>query len=191
MKTLILERAFADTLIAYDGRAILLPGHADGWPTVLRDLLAGTVPERLAVGLGPGSFAGIRGAIACLQGLGLGWRLPVCGYPSAAHLALCSGREEVNVIGDARRNTLWSVRYRVTPDAILQDGDFRLLARERFLPAADMVSPDAERLAAYGFTPVRPDATRLEETVAKLGGLLKPDPIPLYLHPAVGAAHAE
>lgn len=191
MKTLILERAFADTLMAYDGRTRILSGHADGWPAALRDFLGGAVPERLAVGLGPGSFAGIRGAIACLQGLGLGWGLPVYGYPSAAHLALCSGRPEVTVIGDARRNTLWSVRYRVDDKTITETEGFRILSRDRFIPEADMISPDAARLTAFGLPAAQPDAALLEETVNRLGALLKPDPVPLYLHPAVGAAHAE
>ncbi len=188
MKTLLLERAFADTLISYDGRVVVLPGRDDTWPLALRDLLNGECPERCVVGLGPGSYAGIRAAIAFLQGLSLGWGIPLVGYPSTAHLAMCSNREEVTIVGDARRNTLWQVRYRVTAEAITCTEPLHLVSRDSFVPTPEMVSPDAARLATFALPLVTPDGARLAETVQRSEALLTSDPLPLYLHPAVSTA---
>lgn len=189
---LILDRSSAATLIAFGERTLTLPGRDETWVARLGDLLGGEKPTALTVGVGPGSFAGIRAAIACLQGLGLGWGLKPRGFPSAAAMALASGLPEVTVVGDARRGTLWAVRYRRSSEHLEQVGDFRILARERFVPEAEMVSPDAERLAEFALRPVSLTAELLPRTVAALGeAALLDDPLPIYLHPAVGAAHAE
>lgn len=189
---LILDRSSAATLIAFGERTLTLPGRDETWVAKLGDLLGGEKPTALTVGVGPGSFAGIRAAIACLQGLGLGWGLKPRGFPSAAAMALASGLPEVTVVGDARRGTLWAVRYRRTGERLEQIGDFRILARERFVPTSEMVSPDAARLAEFALRPVELTAELLPRTVAALGeAALVADPLPLYLHPAVGAAHAE
>lgn len=189
---LILDRSSAATLIAFGERTLTLPGRDETWVARLGDLLGGEKPTALTVGVGPGSFAGIRAAIACLQGLGLGWGLKPRGFPSAAAMALASGLPEVTVVGDARRGTLWAVRYRRTGERLEQVGDFRILARERFVPETEMVSPDAERLAEFALRPVSLTAELLPRTVAALGeAALLADPLPIYLHPAVGAAHAE
>ncbi|MCI6589892.1 MAG: hypothetical protein MSB12_02130 [Lentisphaeraceae bacterium] len=189
---LILDRSSAATLIAFGERTLTLPGRDETWVAKLGDLLGGEKPTALTVGVGPGSFAGIRAAIACLQGLGLGWGLKPRGFPSAAALALASDLSEVTVVGDARRGTLWAVRYRRTGERLEQIGDFRILARERFVPTSEMVSPDAARLAEFALRPVELTAELLPRTVAALGeAALLADPLPIYLHPAVGAAHAE
>lgn len=191
MRTLILDRSSAFTHIAYNGRTCSLDGRDDTWVAQLRDFLKGETPEALAVGLGPGSFAGIRAAIACLQGLGIAWQLQPRGFPSAAVLAAASGLPEVTVVGDARRNTLWTVRYRVTETAIEQLGDFELRKRETFVADTTAVSPDAHRLTEFNLPAVEIKPELLESVVTRLGDTLTADPKPYYLHPAVGAADAK
>lgn len=188
---LILDRSSERTLVAFGDETLTLDSRDDAWVARLRDFLGGQRPDALAVGLGPGSFAGIRAAIACLQGMGLAWGLNPLGFPSAAALALASGLPEVTVVGDARRGTLWAVRYAVTPDTLRQIGGFHVLDAERFVPRDDMVTPDGKRLERFGLRPVEIRAETLNETLRRLGETLTPDPLPIYLHPAVGAAHAE
>ncbi len=186
MATLILDRSTPQTLIAFDNETLTLDGRDDAWVAKLRDLLNGRVPTALAVGLGPGSFAGIRAAIACLQGMGIGWGLRPQGFPSAATMALASGRETVTIIGDARRGTLWSVRYTVTPERILQETPFNILSAATFTPDETMVSPDANRLTRFGIPPVTIAADHLPEALRRLDpDTLTNDPLPIYLHPAV------
>ncbi len=192
---LILDRSSAQTLIALGPETLTLAGRDEAWVAKLRDFVGAKRPRELIVGLGPGSFAGIRAAIACLQGLGIGWGIAPKGFPSAALLAYSAmraqGSHAVTVVGDARRGTLWSVDYTLEAGQLLQRGGFRILAAERFTPTATMVSPDAERLARFDLRPVEACAEDLSATVEALGDALTCDPLPLYLHPAVGATPAE
>lgn len=189
--TLIIDRSSPQTLIAFGAETLTLDGRDDAWVEKLRILLNGRQPDHCAVGLGPGSFAGIRAAIATLQGIGIARGIRPVGFPSAAVLALASGLSEVTVVGDARRGTLWSVKYTVSPGKITQKTPFTVLNRSTFVPGADMVSPDAARLAEFNLPAVAPRAELLRETLAALGTQVTADPLPIYLHPAVGAARAE
>jgi len=61
--------------------------------------------DQVAVGLGPGSYAGVRIAIAAGIGLQLGMRAALVGVPSVA--ALDAGTTEYVAIGDARRDAFY------------------------------------------------------------------------------------
>lgn len=64
--------------------------------------------ERIVVGTGPGSFAGIRAALAFAQGFALGRKCEVLGLPSPCAIAAqLGGRGPLAVVGDARRGKLW------------------------------------------------------------------------------------
>lgn len=153
--------------------------------------------ERILVGTGPGSFAGIRSALAFAQGFALGQKCEVLGLPSpcaiAADLFLTSGVRHLAVVGDARRGKIWIALF---------DG-FRL---ER-----DVFQVEASGLSAAvpdGYEVVTPDDRRidalLKETFADryLGGrqptsagllafaeacpgICCSEPLPIYLNPAV------
>ena len=61
--------------------------------------------DRIAVGLGPGSYAGVRIAIAAALGLELSSGAQLVGLPSVA--ALQVPEEDYLAIGDARRDTFY------------------------------------------------------------------------------------
>lgn len=175
------------------------------WPVKMRDFLVEHGLEfsdldRIAVGTGPGSFAGIRGALAFAQGLALGIRAKrtelaqesiVYGLPSAAALACDAGLTAV--IGDARRGLFWVVVYE---GAKLVSG-FRLVQRDGLVaavPEAAMVlTSDGARIgetlkAAFGerYAGSRPPSAGELARIA----LAHPDipvrePLPVYLSPAV------
>jgi tRNA threonylcarbamoyl adenosine modification protein YeaZ len=54
---------------------------------MLDELLQGRTAERIVVGVGPGSFTGIRVAIAAAHGLAIGWNAELSGMNSLALLA--------------------------------------------------------------------------------------------------------
>jgi tRNA threonylcarbamoyl adenosine modification protein YeaZ len=62
-------------------------GHAERLVPMLDELLDGRRAERIIVGVGPGSFTGIRVAIAAAQGLAIGWNAELMGMSSLALLA--------------------------------------------------------------------------------------------------------
>ena len=62
-------------------------GHAERLAPMIEEMLDGHVPARIIVGVGPGSFTGLRVGIAAAHGLAIGWSVPLAGMNSLALLA--------------------------------------------------------------------------------------------------------
>lgn len=149
--------------------------------------------RRVAVGVGPGPFTGLRVGIVTALTLGAARGIPVVGVCSLDVLALAAASAgvvedgQLLAVGDARRREVYWARYAVA------DGRIRRLAG----PSVDQPGavPDAGTLPAVGagallysdvFGPVpggaaaTPDAAVLASAVA--GAVLPElDPVPLYL----------
>ena len=175
------------------------------WPVKVHDLLATNGLtfcdlDRIVVGTGPGSFAGIRGALAFTQGLAIGIRAKraraaddpiVYGLPSA--LALAQEDGATAVVGDARRGLFWVAVY----EGARTVADLHLVTNEELPaavpPEAAVVTPDGARIGAVLgelFGPRfrgngTPSAERLAQIALTHPDLLIPEPLPIYLSPAV------
>src|SRR5881275_1492878 len=68
-------------------------GHSERLVPMLAELLEGRAATRILVGVGPGSFTGIRVAIAAAHGLAIGWNAELLGMSSLALLAADAGGE--------------------------------------------------------------------------------------------------
>lgn len=66
-------------------------GHAERLVPMIAELMAGRRADRILVGVGPGSFTGIRVAIAAAHGLAMGWNADLKGMSSLALLAAGAG----------------------------------------------------------------------------------------------------
>jgi tRNA threonylcarbamoyl adenosine modification protein YeaZ len=62
-------------------------GHAERLVPMIAELMDGRRADRIVVGVGPGSFTGIRVAIAAAHGLAIGWNSELKGMSSLALLA--------------------------------------------------------------------------------------------------------
>ena len=62
-------------------------GHAERLVLMIAELMQGRSATRIVVGIGPGSFTGIRVAIAAAHGLAIGWGSELHGMSSLALLA--------------------------------------------------------------------------------------------------------
>ena len=158
--------------------------------------------ERIVVGTGPGSFAGIRSALAFAQGYALATQCEVLGLPSACALAaqVYSSFEHSNnrtfplaVIGDARQGKIWVALF----DGFRLERDVFQVNQDE-LPGAvpadcRVVTPDAKRIDALlktvfgerylgGRTPMSEGLRRFAEANPSV---LKLEPLPIYLNPAV------
>lgn len=69
------------------GDEVIGRGHAERLVPMIAELLDGRAPDRILVGVGPGSFTGIRVAIAAAHGLAIGWNAQLAGMSSLALLA--------------------------------------------------------------------------------------------------------
>ena len=73
-------------------------GHAERLMPMVAELLDGRQPDQILVGVGPGSFTGIRVGIAAAYGMAIGWGARACGMSSLAlHAMAVEGSGEVGV----------------------------------------------------------------------------------------------
>jgi len=154
---------------------------------------------RLVVGTGPGSFAGIRSAIAFARGFSLGRDCEVLGLPSACALVgtYRKGGEaafaKLAVVGDARQGKRWIALfdgYEMTREVFQVEA----AALGEAVPAdCGVLSPDDARIgeelrflfAARYQGGMLPTDEGLRLFAEANPAILKPEPLPLYLNPAV------
>ena len=68
-------------------------GHSERLVPMIAELLDGRTADCIIVGVGPGSFTGIRVGIAAAHGLAIGWDAELCGMSSLALLAIGAAEE--------------------------------------------------------------------------------------------------
>ncbi|MBI5493777.1 MAG: tRNA (adenosine(37)-N6)-threonylcarbamoyltransferase complex dimerization subunit type 1 TsaB [Deltaproteobacteria bacterium] len=84
---------------------------------------AGVAPvacDALVVALGPGSFTGLRTALATMKGLALGWGKPLVGVATLQALARSTRAAPGTVVAaalDARKGQVYAAVYRLGTDA--------------------------------------------------------------------------
>jgi tRNA threonylcarbamoyl adenosine modification protein YeaZ len=59
-------------------------GHAERLMPMIAEMLDHHIPTQILVGVGPGSFTGIRVALAAAHGMAIGWSVPLHGFDSLA-----------------------------------------------------------------------------------------------------------
>jgi tRNA threonylcarbamoyl adenosine modification protein YeaZ len=154
---------------------------ADLFPA-LDQLLEGSEPvDRIVVGLGPGSYAGVRIAIAAALGLQSVWGCELVGIASV--VAMGEPGETFQVIGDARRGTWY---YSQVVSGECQTGPVLLESREELMAAVASGSGavrSSEILPeALGAEFRAPRAAVLAELAAKNSGIIQHGSLePLYL----------
>ena len=161
--------------------------------TWVRKLDLSMRPDRIIVGTGPGSFAGIRSALAFAQGYAIGAKnCEVLGLPSAC--ALAEKDHNIAIVGDARRGKFWIALFagfNLVKDIFQVDGAETL---SRSIPDDyQIVTPDAERIddllrGTFGERYLGgrlPTVEGLRRFVTVNPSILKPEPLPIYLNPAV------
>jgi tRNA threonylcarbamoyladenosine biosynthesis protein TsaB len=131
----------------------------------------------IAVGLGPGSFTGLRVGLATAKGLAFGGSVPLYGFSSLALRAASCGTGLVAPALEARAGEVFGALYRVDDDgitALVEDAAFRPEALADAIAAA---SDDHVRLVGSGAatclqTHPLPGCEQIEEAMMAGWGLL-------------------
>ena len=161
-----------------------------------------------AVGLGPGSFSGVRIALSTARGMALPGGSPVVGISSAEALAWQIWTKTrvgaVAVVGDARRERLWLAAFGEENGRLAPRGEIRLVAwdelRSAIATGTLLVTPDWARIGER-LEPLTEHGAKLERgggaphadslgrlAVQKLAERTPLPPLrPIYLHPGVSA----
>lgn len=114
--------------------------------------------ECIAVGIGPGSYTGIRAAIALAQGWQLARGVKLLGVSSATSIATQAWAEGISgklaVVIDAQRSEFYLANYEVTAGALEETAPLRIVSRAevdaRVAAGEILLGPDAGGLAPNG-----------------------------------------
>ncbi len=174
MKILALEFSSERRGVAVlDGGAvrgtIAATGHTPSVLALVEEVLRQARLEReaiecIVVGLGPGSYTGIRMAIALAQGWGLARGVNLLGVSSAEALAATAHatglRGPIRLAIDAQRGDFYRADYELSDVGFNLTEPLRIIGRDELLQSDGrlIVGPEADHL---GGTQMFPDATQL------------------------------
>jgi tRNA threonylcarbamoyladenosine biosynthesis protein TsaB len=103
----------------------------------------------IAVGLGPGSYTGIRAAIAIAQGWQLGRKVEVIGVSSVECLAEqareAGFRGNTSIVVDAQREEIYVARYDLQAEQVSVSTPLAIVKPQSIDPAETVVGPDVAR----------------------------------------------
>jgi tRNA threonylcarbamoyladenosine biosynthesis protein TsaB len=167
--------------------------HAEELLPLLERLLAvvgwsRTSIDRLAVGIGPGSFTGLRVGIALVQGIALGLDRPVVGAGSLAAMARGVPTDDRRVripVLDARRGELFVAAYE--PDGAVLAAPFAVPRNDGAERLASLIGGRAHLFVGEAAADLATEAPRLTRPdldlphaswVAVLGAELDPETAP-------------
>jgi tRNA threonylcarbamoyl adenosine modification protein YeaZ len=157
MRRLVIETSGADCSIALlDGQDIIAErhervgrGHAERLIPWIAALPAGGRADEILVGCGPGSFTGVRIAIAAARGLAIGWGVPVHGVSSLALVAVGQSEPALTVAVEGGHGEIFVQDFMLAP--FYQAGPMRSLTPEaaaQISTNACVAGSGAERLVA-------------------------------------------
>lgn len=187
-RVLALDCALARTSAAFGNATAEAPGghgQAAAIAILAERVLAGATPDAVAATVGPGSFTGVRAALALARGIALGAGIPLVAVTTGEALAAGVPDGDVLAAIDSRRGHVFLMRYRVSgglprataPPIAWRPGEPR--------PEARHLAGDAAPLLDQGAAPTLPRAHDIARVaLARLAGQLPPlDPVPLYIDP--------
>lgn len=152
-----------------------------------------TPPEisKIALGLGPGSYTGIRSSIAIAQGWQLGREVELIGISSAlclAHEAQAQGlRGTFSIIIDAQRREVYWTTFEIGEKEVREIDPLQIVPLSEIPQEHPVIGPDSSRLATGG-RDLSPLASTLALLALTAGKSVRGEELePIYLRQATFA----
>jgi tRNA threonylcarbamoyladenosine biosynthesis protein TsaB len=145
--------------------------------------------EVIAVGLGPGSYTGIRAAISLAQGWQLARGVKLLGVSSAEAITATARMEKIlgqaSVVIDAQRGEFYLAAYEITADGCREVAPLKISSRAEVQSQAGgdgiLIGPEVTRWFSGGRM-VFPRAAALAELAARRSGFVPGEKLePIYL----------
>jgi len=219
MNILAIEQStsLCSMVLSRDGRLLAEREWEDSWsrnqhffsllPGMLREAsISPTEIDIFSTGLGPGSFSGLRCALAAMNGLSLSGQKRVYGISSAEILAWqvmrATGYTSIMIIGDARRDYAWYSCYKMQDKMPSIQRPISLVAADKLasviMDCECVSTPDwirmcekLKKIVPEKINPIQGRQTPKAKTLAELT-IIRTDqnrpsePLtPIYLHPPV------
>ena len=179
---------------AMTAEAVETGGHGANAFGMIEQVLAEAKIEReqidaLAVGLGPGSYTGIRAAISLAQGWQLARGVKLLGVSSADCLAAQARAEKipgrVSVVIDAQRNEFYLATYEIATDGWREIAPLKILSlaevQSRMGADGILIGPEVTRWFPAGRV-IFPRAAALAELAARRSDFVPGEKLqPIYL----------
>lgn len=157
--------------------------HGELLIDLVSEVLSGVKPDRIAVGIGPGPYTGLRVGITTAEVLAAAWEIEVVGVPTLAALAnghIRRGGDKGTAILDVKRKEIACQDF---------DSNGKPLGEPALIHITNFESENFTNLVGPAFvtqtliTPTVNDATPVDAVdIALLGQKQKPKPFqPLYL----------
>lgn len=91
--------------------------------------------DAIVIGIGPGSFTGLRVSLAITKALSLSLNKPIIPVPSfkAVISQISSKHKKVAIIADARKNLIYAATYQFKDNAFRQEGKEMLAVLSEFI----------------------------------------------------------
>lgn len=143
----------------------------------------------LALGIGPGSYTGIRAAIALAQGWQIARDIKLIGVSSVEAIAAGLQQEgkfgRTNVVIDAQRNEFYLATYEISASTLKESENLRIVSaddvRSRIEEGQTVVGPELEKSFPQA-TLAYPDASVIALVAATSQAFIAGDKIePIYL----------
>jgi len=188
LRILALDCALARSTAAFGDACAEAPGgHGQAAAIVLlaQQVLAEDTPDAVAVTIGPGSFTGVRAALALARGIALGAGIPLIPVTTGEAVAAAAPDGPVLAAIDSRRGHVFLMPFTIAnglpiptaPPTVWRPGDA--------LPEIAQIVGDAAPLLRADAPATLPHARDVARVArARLDGKLAPlDAAPLYIDP--------
>ena len=137
----------------------------------------------IALGIGPGSYTGVRGAIATAQGWQLASNVNLLAVPSTEILAATARanglRGEIDFIIDAQRHEYYHATWNLTDDSQTETSPLKIIG---VTEAAELEAHGPDSISFPTCTPLSPDAAVLTQLATSRTDFQSGESIqPIYL----------